>query len=295
MVNDKHNNYKDGFVHFKELEERCSSYQNDLYIIRNELMNLQREADQAEETNAKFNEDLSELLQSEFHLDGQSIFKPNHQLDPMNGNALILSRIKEISFLWRDLIEKKGTLERTVTKLSIPQGHPHSSGSSHETPSIALSNQSPLSSNSNIIDLFNEPFFPPKIDSFGLETILEEDRSEDEAHRCESSDLIYDEAFGGSSGAGSSQTRRKGTPSPATTTFNCSTQTDELEEPTSDREPAARSLSTIQASEWALLQARAKKWDQDEADLMGKVRIESLRLGCDPIIRDTIFHIVALH
>lgn len=224
-------------------------------------MTLQHEVDKAEERNAKFSDDISGILESEFRLDGQPILK-SVQTQSEDSNTLILSKIKEISFIWKALVEKKATLERTVTKLSVSSS---SKAASDESTAVALSDQLPHSSNSNIIDLFNEPFFPPKIDSFGLETILEEDRSEDEPHRPDSSEYI-DEDVGSTV-----QSRRKETSSPTTTVSSTQTEDDELEEPTRDKDLTV-SLSGSHATELALLQARADKWNQDEKDLTSKVR-----------------------
>lgn len=172
------------------MEERCAAYQQDLYVLRGELITVQADADQEEELRAKFNQEVLHILYSDFIIDGHSaIGKPKlHTPDSTRaGEEVILAAIRQLANVWRGLVDQKCALERTVTKLSA-------SGYQHP--------QSPVSSTTGEGDLLGEAgnefsdscnvpdFFPPRLDSFGLETILEEERNEeDKDSRHESDDV----------------------------------------------------------------------------------------------------------
>ena len=148
-----------------ELEDRCTSYQNDLFQLREELMTLQHAVDEKEVANAKLIDEVLAFLHSDFVIDGQAALhgrlKTSH---PFSSNEnLILAALKQLSYLWKDLVDRKGTLERTVAKLSVSE------------------------SNSSVITLHEEnderklaAFLPPAVDSFGLETIIEDERGEED-------------------------------------------------------------------------------------------------------------------
>jgi hypothetical protein len=258
-------------------------------------MKLQNENDHYEESAAKQNQDILDFLQSHFIVDGVAVLsKAKRDLTEEDRPEIrVVSSLRHLAYSWKDLVEKKATLERTVTKLSSqPQppppfqsqpspredqeisGHliPEYEGNSHSIGAAV-----PSISNSEVS---NEPFLPSQIDSFGLETILEEDRPEEECRYGSSEFLSEEETSVGPGGLVISHTRRKRTPSPATTVFssNNSTQTEpeeEVEEPTRDRDPGLLSASTLasqgQEIELGLLRTRLENWVEEEKKWVRKV------------------------
>ena len=147
-----------------ELEERCASYQNDLFQLREELMTLQHAVDEKEVSNAKLIDEVLAFLHSDFVIDGQAALhgrlKTSH---PFCNENIILAALKQLSYLWKDLVDRKGTLERAVAKLSVSEN-----------------NSSGISSNDENDGRKLAAFLPPAVDSFGLETIIEDERGEED-------------------------------------------------------------------------------------------------------------------
>jgi len=146
------------------LEERCNSYQNDLYELRGQLLSLQSDFDHSEESSAKLNDQITQILHSDFIIDGHSVLpmKLKHPSHIPDETHILISTLRHLSSLWKDLVEKKATLERTVTKLSAQKVY--------HSPEL------------KVVDEPATPieFFPPKVDSFGLETIIEDERGEED-------------------------------------------------------------------------------------------------------------------
>ncbi|CAL8099773.1 unnamed protein product [Orchesella dallaii] len=172
--------------YLRELEERCSEYQTDLYQLRAELMTLQADIDQSEEAKAKLSEDILSLLYSSFIIDGQPALpklKPTGYESSVEAEQVILSALRQLASIWKGLLDKKGTLERTVAKLSTQ--------SKCKTPEDQVDLGINLSHTSNAVATASATliptidFFPPKVDSFGLETIIEEERAEDDSRSTE--------------------------------------------------------------------------------------------------------------
>ncbi|XP_035703346.1 myosin-14 isoform X2 [Folsomia candida] len=186
----------------KELEERCAAYQQDLYILRGELMTIQSDADSEEELRAKFNEDVITILYSDFPIDGHpalSKLKHSRPDSTRAGETVILAAIRQLSSVWRSIIDQKTTLERTVTKLSatatshqlqIPVTLTTNEDDTVDLSPLAEEELRPQPRDEDSCD--SQDFFPPRLDSFGLETILEEERNdEDSKHESDDVDFVH--------------------------------------------------------------------------------------------------------
>lgn len=181
---------KSDHIIMQELEERIAAYEQDLYILRGELMTIQQDVDQEEEIRAKFNEDVISILFHDFSVDGRhALTKPKiPSPDSIRaGEELITTAIRQLASLWRGVQDQKGALERTVAKLStatsqIPQQQgPPSEPELESEPDVFLGESSG--------DGEPPDFFPPRLDSFGLETILEEERNEEDVSKYGSDDV----------------------------------------------------------------------------------------------------------
>jgi hypothetical protein len=257
------NEYDEFYV--RELEERCSSYQNELFLIRNELMTLQHQTDELEESGAKLEDDIMNILHTCFYLDGEqvlSVMKLKRR-ENSDENGLILSSLKQLAILWKDLVEKKGVLERAVTKLSSQKQNISldSSGEEHNQESSTIS---PVTS-SNLVNL--DAFIPSKIDSFGLETILEEERNDDESRSDSCSP-------GGPERIVSTQRTPSLSPSPAplsvSVTTSVSSQTDSRE----DDDSQAALITQVQS-----LQLHASKLLVRENELLAIIEDKDVQIS----------------
>lgn len=204
------------------MEERCAAYQQDLYVLRGELMTIQSDADQEEELKAKFNEDVINILYGDFNTDGHPAlakFKYSRPDSTRAGEEGILAALRQLTSVWRSITDQKNALERTVTKLSTSSHH-----------------HSPVSSTTDEVEIVELPFdelqpeasadscdtqdFFPRVDSFGLETILEEERNDEDNGKQESS---QDVDLGRRSKTSSIEVPVK----PEVELFSSATQTDE--------------------------------------------------------------------
>lgn len=156
-------------------------------------MTIQSDMDQEEETKAKFNEEVIGILYSDFVADGHAALPKLKYTSPDStraGEDVILSALRQLVSVWRGLIDQKTTLERTVTKLSAAASNqlqnPVSSTTSDveivELPFDGLQLQPADSCHSeDLQEDDSHDFFPPRLDSFGLETILEEERNDEDS------------------------------------------------------------------------------------------------------------------
>jgi len=167
------------------LEEQCASYQNDLFALREELMALQLDVDQNETIGIERNEEIFHFLHSNFYVDGQSSLSSkleNASFESTNdGLKLLLSSLKTLASVWKSLVDKKCTLERSVAKLSVQPEVTYS----RENITECIQDASDVVSTTTIEDNDDGQdsppveIFLPKVDSFGLETIIEEERPDE--------------------------------------------------------------------------------------------------------------------
>jgi hypothetical protein len=172
------------------LEERCAAYQQDLYVLRGELMTIQSDSDQEEELRAKFNEDVINILYSDFVTDGHAALAKLKRSRPdstRGGEEVILVALRHLATVWRTIVDQKNSLEGTVTKLSSHQHQSPVSSTTSEVDIVELPNDYHFEGGDSCN---SEDFFPQRLDSFGLETILEEEKNdEDSKHESEDVDL----------------------------------------------------------------------------------------------------------
>lgn len=121
-------------------------------------MTLQHAVDEKEVGNAKLNEEILTFLHSDFLIDGQAALTGRVKTHPFAAENVVLAALKQLSYVWKDLVDRKGTLERTVAKLSV----------------------SDKGGAGQVIEEGRKPFLPPAVDSFGLETIIEDERGEED-------------------------------------------------------------------------------------------------------------------
>lgn len=165
-------------------------------------MTIQSDADQDEELRAKFNEEVISILYSDFAIDGHpalSKLKYSRPESTRAGEEVILSAIRQLTSLWRGIIDQKTTLERTVTKLSASNQQLQSpvTSTTQDADNVDLTlteiQQDQLHSiNDDSDSCDSQDFFPPRLDSFGLETILEEEKNdEDSKHESDDVDFLH--------------------------------------------------------------------------------------------------------
>lgn len=152
------------------------------------MITLQTDVDQSEEAKAKLSEDILNLLHSSFIIDGQPALaklKPSTiggYESSIEAEQVILSALRQLASIWKGLLDKKATLERTVAKLSTQSKSNASEDQVDLGINLSHTSSSSTSSTSSAGGLIPTiDFFPPKVDSFGLETIIEEDRTEDDS------------------------------------------------------------------------------------------------------------------
>lgn len=152
------------------------------------MITLQTDVDQSEEAKAKLSEDILNLLHSSFIIDGQPALaklKPSTiggYESSIEAEQVILSALRQLASIWKGLLDKKATLERTVAKLSTQSKSKTSEDQVDLGINLSHTSSSSTSGTSSAGGLIPTiDFFPPKVDSFGLETIIEEDRTEEDS------------------------------------------------------------------------------------------------------------------
>jgi hypothetical protein len=151
------------------------------------LLTLQSDIDQTEEARARLDEEVLAILQSDFVLDGRpALTLPKHHSSATSPfcqveDQILLSALRQLASVLRGLNDKKNALERALVSSTVKKNK------EEEDPLVleesGESDNIVLASEEDIVDgghLTTTDFHPQRLDSFGLETIIEEERNDEE-------------------------------------------------------------------------------------------------------------------